>query len=515
MQVKKAIALSLLLGTLLGRAAWALPEGADPDSNITEAYTDQSVGGQGDARTYSNDMEGSDVFLGNDTYAVGKEFKTLKPSSSTNTITYKGPLAGMRSTMGTASASNTLHGLLTSPLAVTNMVWALTEPGIAMGMQGATNQALLIGLGGILAEGDVRQQLEQQPENKEVMLASLADCASRGANDEEWPETLRRCSGDEQTTGTTIPQMGLGFANDPSDPTAEDTKTYLSSIIFNPELEAAEGDLEAEKYVQDMKDVFENVIGDIEYELNLAGVAMITTATPVPANIGISMFRRIYRENIYNKIFEVMLAKHNYSGAPKATDNCRNKTTKEEAAQCLAGQRFVYDAKTQRLLSTKSFVMDEQWLTVLQTLLQDGITAAELNQVTPDSFVYDYRKIAPKPNGEPMVTGKPLGQNQRDFYLLAQRIADSKILEAIIELDRFLKGKTRAAGVGGKYAKAAEDLIAQAVGGNDKYIDALAKNEEGLKRLLRQILDHSKAKSGGSMLTAPHKPGQSPVGFGN
>ena len=456
--------------------------------------------------------------------------KDFEPGPVDSTINFKGPVGGVEAILeNSADLSKVLNDQLTSPLAVQEITWHLTEPGVAAGMASAASHALQVSNGRVLAEDNFYKQLEYMGESRDVLIRAYQQCMrAYGIIGDRtgWAEAQRQCMRDVSKNASGV--SGMDFDQVVREPGIWPegggyTKVYLTQFLFGPDVApmtaGAAGSIPpawAAKLVKQFRAYF----GDIAIELDpedlrkdLASLSFrqIRTKREPPSSPdgkptgGLRELALTRRKEVYNGIFEI-LKKYCEWHVNFNPESCRGAA---DGVECQRRNTFFgnpdnFIEADVRKVSTLRSVIGETEVIVLYRLLvgpQTDPRDCSFLDSTAAASPYNYEKLIGGEGGaspDPSKAGRFI-ENQKLIYRLASRIAKGQIVDSVVALDTFIQGMTLGSVSDGYFKNQARQLMQQALGGENLAV-LQARSEAAIGEAARAMIAQiRKGASGGGM----------------
>ncbi|RME59908.1 MAG: hypothetical protein D6780_04340, partial [Candidatus Dadabacteria bacterium] len=242
----------------------------------------------------------------------------IKPGTRMKPLVINRPFTGFKTIMNSSAHRDELSNLLQSPLAVANITWQLTEPGVATGMHNAAMQASQFLLARYEAENNLIQKLDAYPESKNLILGAYNACVAAklsqnsannagttapggaaGGNQMTWVQAQAECLGEAISDGNAAAggappvggAAGGGGSISPTEPfTLADDPNYnsqnqnggangnqstyilLTDYLFNQEGGNNSGNNNnngnnGNDSMQELRNSWLNLFGDIQFDL--------------------------------------------------------------------------------------------------------------------------------------------------------------------------------------------------------------------------------------------------------
>jgi hypothetical protein len=487
------------------------------------------------------------------------EKQPFKPGTRKAIVNMYGSVQGLKGVLY-GDLPQTLNGHLKSPLAIQNITWSLTEPGVAAGMQQATTQGLLLSQNKMLAEQNFLNQLNYHPEIRDPVAQAYLACvansggASNGNGDADgWTEAIANCMKDNGVG------KGLTFAEDPNHVVLEggfegealaerDRTIFLSEYLFTQEAyRAGSGSsvMSLEGFIKIQKD-FKKYIGDLQIaihprigeggespgqDISFAKIPAQTTATDYLKNKD-SEGNPGRIEQVYNMLLGVMYDRCKFlnpsgsgatSGSGSAADakeiwvggnkpDDRREFKENEAKTNFWKNKELFKEEVQKELSIEGFPFNESFGELVYNRTIKGKTCGVIDPKS-SVFMYKYTNLTVK---DDRILATP---EQRYLYAIAFRIARAQVIDSLITMEEFISNLTVGTFDNNFVKPRALQLIYEAVGTNDLrglYETNLLKYADLVKEMVEYVAEGS-GSGGRTMFTSSSStertgPGLSPMG---
>ena len=411
---------------------------------------------------------------------LDKEGAPFKPASRDAKLSMYGAVTGLQGNLNDQQFASSLNENLASPLAVQNITWALTEPGVAAGMQQALVQGMLLSQNKMTSEQNFLTQLSFYPEIRDPVARAYLSCVNANTAD-AWSNAIAKCMADKgfEKEGA----GGLDFVKDPNfgwtrnltlpgqadKGSTEGNKMYLSEYLFTVEATAsarAKGTISGLMGIEDIRLFFQKYVGDIEFKIvppsELAGIndtgqiaaTPLVRYTKLPATTSISDYMMGTRlPKTYKGLLRLMygycLHRNGQQVPPPVGASSANPpadlgnvspvdTAVKEAIDRWASDSYFGDSQKVsddqlKELSTEDFTFIEAYAKALG-IFTLAVSCSDFN---PDSTNYAYaiEKMAP-------ARRKYARPDQQFLYAIAFRIARGQVLDTLVKIQEFINSLT-------------------------------------------------------------------------